>query len=48
MIDNTSSQNHQVNAFLQDNPSYLIVFANCDKSMREKDWRCRKRGTQAT
>jgi hypothetical protein len=24
-----------------------IVFGFCDNSMREKDWRCRKRGTQA-
>ncbi len=26
----------------------LRVFGYCDNSMREKDWRCRKRGTQAT
>ncbi len=25
-----------------------MVFGNCDNSVREKDWRCRKRGTQAT
>ena len=26
----------------------LLVFDFCDNSMREKDWRCRKRGTQVT
>jgi hypothetical protein len=26
----------------------LLIFGYCDNSMREKDWRCRKRGTQAT
>ena len=26
----------------------LLVFDFCDNSMREKDWRCRKRGMQAT
>ncbi len=26
----------------------LLVFDLCDNSMREKDWRCRKRGMQAT
>ena len=26
----------------------LFVFDFCDDSMREKDWRCRKRGMQAT
>ena len=26
----------------------LLVFNFCDNSMREKDWRCRKRGTQVT
>jgi hypothetical protein len=26
----------------------LRGLAFCDNSMREKDWRCRKRGTQAT
>jgi hypothetical protein len=26
----------------------LLVCGNCDNSMREKDWRCCKRGTQAT
>ncbi len=25
----------------------LLVFDFCDNSMREKDWRCRKRGMQA-
>jgi hypothetical protein len=25
-----------------------LVFGYCDNSMREKDWRCRKRGMQAT
>ncbi len=26
----------------------LLVLSNCDGSMRKKDWRCRKRETQAT
>ncbi len=26
----------------------LLVFYFCDNSMREKDWRCCKRGMQAT
>jgi hypothetical protein len=26
----------------------LLDFVFCDNSMREKDWRCRKRGMQAT
>ena len=26
----------------------LLVFGYCDNSMREKDWRCRMRGVQAT
>jgi hypothetical protein len=26
----------------------LLVFGYCDISMRKKDWRYRKRGTQAT
>ncbi len=26
----------------------VLILGNCDTSVREKDWRCRKRGTQAT
>ena len=28
--------------------TFALVFGYCDNSVREKDWRCRKRGTQAT
>ena len=37
---------HRIHVRIRCNDS--IYFDSCDKSVRETDWRCRKRGMQAT
>jgi Leucine-rich repeat (LRR) protein len=38
----------QVHALHSRRDYYMTSFSFCDNSAREKDWHCRKRGTQAT